>query len=63
MYIIATQRHRNTVQFSIKCRDSVMPPRARGNVGHHWLRADGPKPPAPALPTSRRSDSGRPGLR
>lgn len=62
MYIIATQRHRNTVQFRIKCRDSVMLPRARGNVGHHWLRADGPEPQAPVLLTSRCSDSGRLGL-
>jgi len=37
MYIIATQRHKNTVQFKTKCSDLVILPRACGSVGHHWL--------------------------
>lgn len=50
MYIIATQRHKNTVQFKMKCCDLVILPRACGNVGHHWLWGCLPKASGSSIP-------------
>lgn len=50
MYIIATQRHKNTVQFKTKCCDLVTLPRACGNVGHHWLWGFYPKASGSKVP-------------